>query len=131
MLTTADFDEIRVDDTVEFTGNQDYWGGAPGIETLKVVRYESADQIREALLDGSLDVMWGDGVLPSNTITDIAAMNNPSLNVHVGEDIQNVVLLLNTARPPLDDIRVRKAIIHAIDKKALVKKELGGFTDPV
>ena len=51
--------------------------------------------------------------------------------MYIGDDIQNVVLLLNTARPPLDDIRVRKAIIHAIDKKALVKKELGGFTDPV
>ena len=51
--------------------------------------------------------------------------------MYIGDDIQNVVLLLNTARPPLDDIRVRKAIIHAIDKSALVKKELGGFTDPV
>ncbi|KAL7490864.1 hypothetical protein ACHAWT_000376 [Skeletonema menzelii] len=131
VLTTADFDEIRVDDLVEFTGNQDYWGGAPAIETLKVVRYDSADEIQAALLDGSLDVMWGDGVLPSNSITDIAAMNDPSLNVHVGEDIQNVVLLLNTATPPLDDIRVRKSIIHAINKSALVKKELGGFTEPV
>ena len=95
------------------------------------MRYDSADKIKDALLDGSLDVMWGDGVLPSNTITDIDAMNDPSLDVYVGDDIQNVVLLLNTATPPLDDIRVRKAIIHAIDKKTLVKKELGGFTDPV
>ena len=51
--------------------------------------------------------------------------------MYIGDDIQNVVLLLNTATPPLDDIRVRKAIIHAIDKKALVKKEMGGFLDPV
>lgn len=69
--TTADFDELRVDDEVVFTGNKDWWGGAPAIDTLKVVRYESAEEIQEALLDGSLDVMWGDGVLPSNIVTEM------------------------------------------------------------
>ena len=74
--TTADFDELRVDDEVVFTGNKDWWGGAPAIDTLKVVRYESAEEIQEALLDGSLDVMWGDGVLPSNIVTEMDRVSN-------------------------------------------------------
>ena len=131
IFTTAEYDEVRVDDSATFYANMDYWGGAPAIETLKVVRYESAEEIQQALLDGTLDVMWGDGVLPARVITDIDNKNDPSLNVFIGDDIMNVLLTLNTGKPPLDDIRVRKAIIHGIDKKLLVKKELGGFTDPV
>lgn len=57
--------------------------------------------------------------------------DNSNLNVFIGEDLQNVLLLLNTGTPPLDDIRIRKTVIHAIDKDHLVRKELGGFTDPM
>jgi nickel transport system substrate-binding protein len=131
VLTSADFKENRVDDSVIFRANQEYWGGVPAIETLQVVRYDSADEIKQALLDQSLDVVWGDAVLPANVVTEIENSNNPNLNVFIGDDIQNVVLLLNTGKPPLDDIRVRKSIIHAINKKFLVKKELGGYLDSV
>jgi ABC-type transport system substrate-binding protein len=130
VLTTEDLEEERIDDIVTFQANSKYWGGAPAIETLKVVRYESTEEIKQALVDQTLDIMWGDGVLASNDITDIDRMNNPNLNVFIGEEIQNVILILNTGTPPLDSIRIRKAIIHAIDKKYLVKKELGGFTEP-
>ena len=75
--------------------------------------------------------MWGDGVLPANTIAEISDMDRPDLNVFIGEDVQNVVLLLNSQRLPLNDFRVRKAIIHAIDKKRMIDKELGGFLTPV
>lgn len=131
VLTTEDFSETCVDDQVTFTRNSNYWGGSPAFETLKVVRYESAEQIKAALLDGSLDVMWGDGVLSANTVTEIDDLDDPNLNVFYGEDIQNVVLLLNTGTPPLDDIKVRKTVIHAINKKRLIEKELGGYLDPV
>lgn len=131
IITTEDFNELRVDDEVVFQQNKNYWGNVPAIETLKIVRYNDASAIEAALLDGSLDIMWGDGVLPANTITEIANLDRPNLNVFIGEDVQNVVLLLNSLKPPLDDFRVRKAIIHAIDKKRLIEKELGGFLDPV
>jgi len=131
VITSADFDERQVDDEVIFQANANYWGGVPAIETLKIVRYNDANSIKNALLDGSLDLMWGDGVLPSNTVSEIDDMNDPNLNVFIGEDIQNVVLLINTGTPPLNDIRVRKAIIHAINKKRLIERELGGFLDPV
>ena len=128
VLTT---EESMIDDIVTFQANAKYWGGAPAIETLKVMRYDTAEEIKQALVDQTLDVVWGDGVLASNDVTDIDRMNDPNLNVFIGEDIQNVILILNTGTPPLDDIRIRKAIIHGIDKNSLVKKELGGFTEPV
>ena len=131
VIQTADYNDLRVDEEVVFQQNTDYWGKVPEIQTLKIVRYPDAASIEAALLDGSLDVMWGDGVLPANRITEISNMDRPDLNVFIGEDVQNVVLLLNSQRPPLDDFRVRKAIIHAIDKKHMIDKELGGFLTPV
>src|SRR5256885_17139865 len=36
-------------------------------------------------------------------------------------------LAINTDRKPLDDVRVRKAIAHAIDKNFITKALMGGF----
>merc|ERR1712176_1517589 len=42
------------------------------------------------------------------------------LSVFHSDDMQNAILLLNSGKPPLDDITIRKTIIHAIDKKAVI-----------
>lgn len=111
---------------VLFEGNADYWDGAPEIEQLKIVRYPTDSDVKEALLDGSLDLVWGAGVLSDSDILEIS--NDPSLaemiQVAQSEPIQNALLILNTGKAPLDDINVRKTVIHAIDKGALLAKEL-------
>ena len=49
----------------------------------------------------------------------------PNLQVVSGETMRIVFLqinaLENTPAPPLRDIRVRQAIMHAIDREAMVK----------
>src|SRR5205085_4769566 len=39
-------------------------------------------------------------------------------------------LAFNTARKPFSDVRVRKAIAHAIDKNFIAKALMGGFAKP-
>jgi peptide/nickel transport system substrate-binding protein len=39
-------------------------------------------------------------------------------------------LAINTAKKPLDDVRVRKAIAHVIDKNFITKALMGGFATP-
>ena len=39
-------------------------------------------------------------------------------------------MVLNTAKAPTDDLQVRKAIIHAVDKKSIIEKELAGLAEP-
>ncbi|MGR4868574.1 ABC transporter substrate-binding protein [Variovorax sp. LARHSF232] len=39
-------------------------------------------------------------------------------------------LAINTAKKPLDDVRVRKAIAYAMDKKFITKALMGGFATP-
>ena len=113
---------------VVFEANKNYWGGAPDIERLEVVRYATSDQVKKALLDGELDVVWGAGVLSNSDIVEID--NDPALSekIQVGYSgaLQNGMLILNTGKAPFDDINVRKTVIHAINKAALVEKELPG-----
>lgn len=124
--TPLDLNGTTVDAEVVFEGFKEYWGGAPDIETLKIVRYEDSTAVKAALEDGSLDVVWGSGVLSPDHINEIAASTDSDLAVYHSDDIQNVLLLLN-----IDDIKLRKTIIHAIDKKKIIADNLGGLFKPV
>jgi len=123
--------DTKVDNEVVFKGNTNYWGGAPSMETLIIKRYEDSDAVKAALLDGSLDLVWGSGVLPAQDLIELDADETNNLSVFHSDDIQNVIILLNSGKAPLDDINVRKTIIHAINKKKIIDDNLGGLFKPV
>jgi peptide/nickel transport system substrate-binding protein len=52
---------------------------------------------------------------------------NPKVRIEVIPSTFQIFFELNVARPPFNDVRVRKAINHAIDRKAIVEKILGGY----
>jgi len=124
-------DDNIVDNEVTLVRNENYWGGAPAIEELKIVRYEDASAVKAALLNGSLDMVWGAGVLHAQDIFSLQDNETLPLSVFHTDDIQNTLMVINSGKPPTDDITLRKAIIHAIDKVALLEKELGSITRPV
>ena len=130
--TTVEKDGEDVDTEVIFLRNNNYWGDLPDIETLRIVYYDSALKVKEALLDGTLDIVWGAGVLQAATISNFEEdeMIDRFSVFHSGI-IQHTILLLNSGKAPLDDINVRKALIHAIDKKEIIKLELGEDTRTV
>ena len=117
------------DDEVVFKRNANYWDGAPEIETLVIKRYETADAVKQALLSGELDIIWGSGVLPDEDIVEIreSEEHQGKILVFHTDDIQNVILLLNSGKAPLNDINLRKTIIHAINKQRIVQDELVGI----
>ena len=59
---------------------------------------------------------------------DIAQMkNNPNLNVHVGLSIQNLYVMLNTQRAPLNNKLVRQAFAYAFPYENVVEYAAGGY----
>ena len=48
-----------IDDRVVFASNADYWDGAPDIEYLHLIRYDTAADVYEALTSGELDAVLG------------------------------------------------------------------------
>jgi len=53
--------------------------------------------------------------------------NDPKIKLAVIPSSFQVFFELNNARPPFNDVRVRKAVNYAIDRQAIVEKILGGF----
>lgn len=113
----------NTDDSVDFSRNADYWGGAPSVD-IRLVRYEDAAAVNAALIDGSLDTVLGAGVLTPSAIQSL--QYNTSFDMRYTEPIMNTVVILR-----IGDLDVRKAVVHAINKGDIIEKELGGIEVPV
>jgi peptide/nickel transport system substrate-binding protein len=57
--------------------------------------------------------------------------SNPRLQVLVSGSRAKTVLAINNARKPLNDVRVRRAIAAAIDRKAVITGAADGFGVPI
>ena len=55
------------------------------------------------------------------------AEKDSSIEVFGQVDQGSGIVALDTSKPPLDDIRVRKALAHAVDRKVEVQAALGGI----
>ena len=126
--TTFEADGETVD-YVTFNKFADYWGGAPSVDSVVVQRFADSASVKAALIDGTLDVVVGSGVLAPADLKDLQEDQSASLNVYVGPVIQNRVIILNGNLAPTNDLELRKAIIHGVDKGAIINRELFGFAE--
>ena len=107
------------------------WYNNDGKAYLESAEYivipEDATRIA-ALTTGEVDAISGTESVPSDKIKRLSA--TPGLKVFSRPAVGVYELILNTKRPPLDDVRVRRAINHAIDKEKLVVLTLDGQGKP-
>jgi len=117
---------------VHFQANPDHWdfpAGADTVEVLKVVVLADEAAVKVALDAGTIDAVIGAGIFGKTNIEAYEA--NSNFKVSFTEPIQNRIVIFNTAKAPTDSLELRKVIIHAVDKAALVKKEMGDLAQPV
>lgn len=113
-----------------FLSNGGYWGRRGNVEVLRALRFESAQQVKDALLNGDVDMVVGAGVLPPVDIAEFRSLRRGAFVTMLGPPLMNTLIVLNTAKTPTDDIRLRTAIVHAVNKAAIVDKELAGLEEP-
>jgi peptide/nickel transport system substrate-binding protein len=93
-----------------------HWDGPAGVERVVVRGVPEASARLAALRAGALDIALA---LAPDAMPQIEA--RPELDVVTAEAELNVGFLgIHQANPPLDDARVRRAIVHAIDREALL-----------
>lgn len=114
-------------DKVELSRNDAYWGEKPKLEGV-TFRFVTDPQAQVAALKaGDVDA-FPLGVAPE-LFADLK--KDRRFATVAGNTEGEVVAGLNSAKKPLDDKRVRRALMHAIDRKALVEGAYSGFGQPI
>jgi ABC-type dipeptide/oligopeptide/nickel transport system permease component/ABC-type transport system substrate-binding protein len=104
-----------------------YWGApaALGQVTFKFIADPTAAYA--ALMAGDVDAF--SNYPAPESFAQFAA--DPRFKVFVGSTESETVLALNNRRPPLDNLDVRRAVAHAIDRKAVIDGAMFGYGTPI
>src|SRR5499426_1063527 len=106
--------------------NENYWGQAPTIDEV-VYKSIQEDAARIAALEaGQADVISN---IPPHEIARLKA--NSRLRVQAVQGLRPIFLVLSPAYKPLDNVKVRRAITHAIDRERIIKHVLEGTAYPL
>jgi len=116
---------------VKFDRNAAHWRSAPQVETIILKKYADHAAVMAALLDGSLDAVMGGGVLEPVDLRTIQTKHASEFQVFLGPPVMNRIIIMNAAKGPTNDLTLRKVIMHAVNKAAIIDKELYGFAEPV
>ncbi|KAL7461064.1 hypothetical protein ACHAXS_001501 [Conticribra weissflogii] len=120
-----------IDNEVVFERNDNYWGQKPGFKTITVLHYDSQEDVESALKSGELDMALGIGPLSAKQVQELKFFHSDQFDVRHSDVIQHALLVFNGNRPPMDNISVRRAVIHAVDKAYFLENEFMGLEQPV
>jgi 4-phytase/acid phosphatase/peptide/nickel transport system substrate-binding protein len=107
--------------------NPDYWNkGRPYLDRIVLKPLPDAQSRFASLQSGEADI-WDDEYDADNIQK---AQKDPKLTVHtyVGSGAQ--VYAFNTKTPPFDDVRVRQALVMALDRKKMSQAITNGLSRP-
>ena len=108
--------------------NPSYWNeGRPYLDRV-VLRPLPDSQARFASLEaGESDLIWDDEFDSDNILK---AKKTPSLSVHQHVGSGASVYAINTKAPPFDDVRVRRALVMALDRPKWSQVLTNGLSRP-
>lgn len=106
--------------------NEDYYDGAPKLDkiTFKIIPDSNARAL--ALEAGEIDMMSGRSALTA--LETLKKLDNIQVIKTMGQT--SVFVLMNTRKAPLDDLRMRQAIAHAVDFQSAVPALLSDLAEP-
>jgi len=111
------FASWRRGDSVTLVRNDHYWGPKPAIKTVTFRFIADPLAAENALLAGDLDAF--PAFASQDLLNRLRAQSN--LVVATGTFPIKILLALNEARKPFDDVRVRRALAYAIDRPAILQ----------
>ena len=115
---------------VIFKRNDNHWDASPdSADFVHLVHYDSHDDVKAALLDGTLDAVVGEGVLDPDDVQIFEAERMETVpRVHHGT-YENRIVVLNTENRRRTTL-ISANMIHAVNKAAIIEKELAGIDEP-
>ena len=124
--------ELRRGQDWTMTANPNYWAGEPTIDEVIFRLFTNPDAMVAALEQGEIDAAHN---IPSGSVERLE--ENPDIEVVQGQQGGFDELAMNAGaggigdgHPALEDVRVRQAIAHAVDKETIVDRVLNGLGEP-
>jgi ABC-type transport system substrate-binding protein/methyl-accepting chemotaxis protein len=121
--------EITFGKTARFDRYDTYWDrGRIALDGVDLdLTEDSEGGVFQRFLDGQLDVIWD---IPYPEAARLMA--DPEWRPYIDSSVQlhTSFLVLRCDRAPLDDVRVRRALNHAVDRAALNERTFAGLTVP-
>lgn len=114
--------EVATGQHVTLTARDDYWGEAPALDEITVRYFADANAQANAVRAGDVDMAYN--LQAPDLIAGLE--QDERLQVIDGTSTGEVLLALNNAAPPFDDLRVRRAIMYAIDRQAVLDTAWAG-----
>jgi peptide/nickel transport system substrate-binding protein len=114
---------------IELEANPDYWDGRPGLARIRFRIFPDERTAYQALVRGDLDLL---GVTPDLWREAQASTRTARLGRFVQSGLRVWYLGLNQdgSNPYFADPRVRRALVHLLDRDRFVAKVLAGLGRP-
>ena len=121
------FEDWVQGDRITLVRNPDYWGTPAQLEEATFKFISDPTAAYAAVMAEDVDAFPGFPA-PEN-LPQFEA--DPRFQVLVGSTEGETILAMNNKLKPLDDVRVRKAIVHAIDRRAIIDGAMFGLGTPI
>ncbi len=121
------FQDWRQGDSITLVRNDDYWGDAPALTQATFKFISDPTAAFAAMMAQDIDAFAGFPA-PEN-LPQFEA--DPRFKVLRGSTEGETILAMNNAVAPFDDVRVREAVAHAIDRQAVIDGAMFGLGTPI
>ncbi len=114
-------------DHIDLDANPTYWGDKPKISKVTFKFISDPTAAFAAMMSGDVDVFPN---FPSpETLEQFKA--DPRFQVLIGTTEGETIVAMNNRNPPLNDVKVREAIAHAINRKDIIDGAMFGYGTPI
>jgi peptide/nickel transport system substrate-binding protein/oligopeptide transport system substrate-binding protein len=116
------FVEWKHDDYLKFARNPTYFGGAATVDTLIARIIPEPSTAQAEFESGNVDILQ----VPEGETRTWEQTDEKSARLQSAPALRLYYMAINTTRGPLADVRVRRAINHAIDTKTILDRLISG-----
>ncbi|UWQ91752.1 ABC transporter substrate-binding protein [Rhodobacteraceae bacterium M382] len=114
-------------DKIELVKNSDYWGTPAHLDSATFKFISDPTAAFAAMMAEDIDAFSGYPA-PENLPQFDA---DPRFQVLIGSTEGETILSTNNKQPPFDNVKVRQAVAHAIDRQAIVDGAMFGYGTPI
>lgn len=121
------FSEWKQGDRITLMAFDGYWGEKPALATATFRFISDPTAAFAAMMAGDVDAF--PNYPAPETLPQLQA--DPRFKVIIGTTEGETILAMNNAKPPLDNLKVRQAISHAINRQDIIDGAMFGYGTPI